>query len=397
MLYQRCMYPAVKQALSRNAGSFVVLDRYTYAGFDAAALLNMTYAINSPGLLAELDRPPLSLPAPFARWTYQPTTLWDRMANLWLRLSLRLSMMSVARDVEANLRSALPEGGGTWLRGQHHRGRVVIGNTAFGVEIPRPLPPRFKLVGAMLPASREPLNPRLQDWLAEARVPVVYLYLGETPVMSRAQYATLFAALTDARWRCIISIPRAVRSYIPESLPPGVRWTPYAPQLTLLAHPAVRAMVTHCGLTGVQDALVSGKPLLALPVFFDQWEVASRLVMAGAGIAVDSGNMTSADVAVALQSLLSVPRFAVKAAVLGSLLLHAGGADEAVAEVEACVRTGTSHLLTASEVLASTSSLHERLLFKPNVVHFVYAVGFGLLACAISVCWVAVSSLWAGT
>ena len=45
---------------------------------------------------------------------------------------------------------------------------------------------------------------------------------------------------------------------------------PWAPQLAVLAHPAVHLFVTHGGLTSMHEGLVAGKPLLVTPFFADQ-------------------------------------------------------------------------------------------------------------------------------
>lgn len=38
----------------------------------------------------------------------------------------------------------------------------------------------------------------------------------------------------------------------------------------ILAHPAVKAVVSHCGMGAAQEALVFGKPVLCLPMLADQ-------------------------------------------------------------------------------------------------------------------------------
>lgn len=40
--------------------------------------------------------------------------------------------------------------------------------------------------------------------------------------------------------------------------------------LQILAHPAVKAVVSHCGMGAAQEALLFGKPLLCLPMLADQ-------------------------------------------------------------------------------------------------------------------------------
>lgn len=46
--------------------------------------------------------------------------------------------------------------------------------------------------------------------------------------------------------------------------------------LQVLAHASVRAVVSHCGLAGAQEALYYGKPVLCLPRFGDQVRAARQ-------------------------------------------------------------------------------------------------------------------------
>ncbi len=50
-----------------------------------------------------------------------------------------------------------------------HASHVVLTNTVFGVEHARPsIRPRFRMVGPLLPATPEPLQPLLAAWLDDA-------------------------------------------------------------------------------------------------------------------------------------------------------------------------------------------------------------------------------------
>ena len=42
-------------------------------------------------------------------------------------------------------------------------------------------------------------------------------------------------------------------------------------QPAVLSQPAVKMFVSHCGVNSVNDALVAGKPVLALPFGMELW------------------------------------------------------------------------------------------------------------------------------
>uniref|UniRef100_A0A0A8Z9V4 Uncharacterized protein n=1 Tax=Arundo donax TaxID=35708 RepID=A0A0A8Z9V4_ARUDO len=47
--------------------------------------------------------------------------------------------------------------------------------------------------------------------------------------------------------------------------------TGWAPQIAILAHPAVGVFVTHCGWNSVLETIVAGVPVLTWPMVFEQF------------------------------------------------------------------------------------------------------------------------------
>ena len=62
------------------------------------------------------------------------------------------------------------------------------------------------------------------------------------------------------------------------------RVMPWIPQIEVLAHPAVKAGITHCGFGGTLEFIQNKVPVIAWPHFFDQHPNAEALVEAGAGV-----------------------------------------------------------------------------------------------------------------
>lgn len=52
----------------------------------------------------------------------------------------------------------------------------------------------------------------------------------------------------------------------------------------LLAHENVVAFITHCGISGIYEAIDSSTPMLLMPVTFDEMSNAAILENIGAGI-----------------------------------------------------------------------------------------------------------------
>ena len=116
----------------------------------------------------------------------------------------------------------------------------------------------------------------------------------------------------------------------------GATWvTGFAPQRAALARADV--VISHAGLNTVLDALAAGKPVLALPIAFDQPGVAARLVHAGAGLRLLPALASAERIERSLRRLLGEPAFAQRARVLGADVAVSGGVLKAVEIIEAAL------------------------------------------------------------
>ncbi len=60
---------------------------------------------------------------------------------------------------------------------------------------------------------------------------------------------------------------------LPIAQPKNVMIEKFLPQNDVLAHPNLKAFITHAGSFGMQEALWYGKPCVAMPFFLDQNKV----------------------------------------------------------------------------------------------------------------------------
>ena len=89
------------------------------------------------------------------------------------------------------------------------------------------------------------------------------------------------------------------------SVPQNVLVLPWVPQQAILAHPATKVFITHCGMHGVLEAIYHQAssvlklrqklidscqvPMVGMPVFIDQKDVLKRMEEKGVGLGVPKG------------------------------------------------------------------------------------------------------------
>ena len=112
----------------------------------------------------------------------------------------------------------------------------------------------------------------------------------------------------------------------------------FAPQRAAIARADV--VITHAGLNTVMDALLAGKPMVALPIAFDQPGVAARVAHRGVGLRLLPVLASVGAMRQTLRRLLAEPGFAAQAAALGREVAQSGGAVAAADIIEAAVTTG---------------------------------------------------------
>ncbi|MCF6370340.1 hypothetical protein LXM96_15945 [Rhizobium sp. TRM95001] len=117
----------------------------------------------------------------------------------------------------------------------------------------------------------------------------------------------------------------------------GATWvTDFAPQRAVMERADL--CITHGGLNTVMDALEFGKPLLALPIAFDQPGVSARIIHHGAGLRLSPHLITVGKIRKALAKLLSDTGYAKRAKDIGGSITTAGGLRRAASIIESAVR-----------------------------------------------------------
>ncbi|KAH9109125.1 hypothetical protein AeMF1_015744 [Aphanomyces euteiches] len=351
------MYEALFPIVSANPPDLVVVDIATLGGQDLVHKLQLPYVINSPSILFDIGGTPSYVPAWGTGFSLH-MSLWNRCMNLLFPRLLSVALTPPFMQInKARWELQL-----TPFRSQHDlfKGARILVNTAYGLEYPRPLSPLVDLVGPMIPlenfdSSESSQLPHLvQQWMSgdDGLHGVIYICFGSMSYIDAWQAMAIVEGLSnpnDPAYRVLWTLPNDQRGALPQTLPPTFRIKVMGssfPHLRVLAHPAVKLVISHCGMVSAQEALVFGKPVLCLPFLVDQPDVAARIVDAGAGLMLDKTHFTSEEVRQKALLLLRNSTFAANAAKVGAALQSAGGIRRAVAIIESTLKYGSHHLGT---------------------------------------------------
>jgi UDP:flavonoid glycosyltransferase YjiC (YdhE family) len=133
-----------------------------------------------------------------------------------------------------------------------------------------------------------PVGP-LPDWWRGADKPLVYMTFGTVlGHMSIAAdvYRTALAAVADLEVRVLLTIGSRLDPSVLDPVPANVRVEGWVEQAQVLHEADV--VVCHGGSGTVYGALAAGVPVVAIPIFADQFENAGRVSEAGAGLVVEA-------------------------------------------------------------------------------------------------------------
>lgn len=330
------MFDGLAAAIATRRPDVAVVDLFSSAGISAADAAGVPCVVNNPDLLGVISPrllPPADhLPFLFSGRSRHDVGWWQPFIGPLVRqLAASVTSTTVGRPLN-RLRASR----GLAAVDVHGmlRDRQVLVDGAFGLEYRRPLPANVAMVGAMLPDDIPPLPPELAAWLSEGP-PVVYANLGTLVVAPPRQLEEMTAALTDDRFRTLWILESEQASHLPAGLAPGVRvleWGP--PPLAVLAHPNVAVFVSHCGINSVHESVRAGTPIVGVPMFADQRDMAVRVADAGIGLWLDKRRFTAAQLRTAVLRVLNDDSFRQALPPVQRALVDAGGVRRAADLIE---------------------------------------------------------------
>ncbi len=335
------MFDGLNAAFAKDRPDLVVADIFTWAAFDAAEVHGVPVVANNPSLLTgvptELLPPAPDVPFMISDQSIHTVTSWQRLLHpLVRRMVIATTALTIGRRVNAMRRS---RGLAPIRIADTLRRCPILVNGAFGLDYRRPLPPNVHMVGPILPPAPPPLPADLAEWLGDGP-PVIYVNLGTVVTATSDMLGRILSGIHVPGCRVLWVLKPALASLLPPALPSWLRIVAWLPSpRPVLEHPNVRAFVSHCGINSVYESIVAGTPVVGLPFYADQRDMAVRVADAGVGLWVEKSTFTAGQLRAAIQRVVSEPSFRDTLPSLQAACAAAGGIERAVELIQQAGRT----------------------------------------------------------
>ncbi|KAM3611956.1 uncharacterized protein V6R79_026395 [Siganus canaliculatus] len=300
----------------RERYDIIILDAFNPCSFILAHKLGVPYIAFYPGTL----NGPLSiaLPSPvsyipvFGSQLSDHMSLSGRVKNLFYSFLAPVGqavMWSAFREVaERHLASGSPPGG---LEELYQGAELWAFNTDFSLEFPQPLMPYSVLVGGLLNKPANPPEQDLQLWISNfGEAGFIVVTLGsmvssvEVEPLLKEMVAGFSRISQGVLWRYD---PKRWPPHIDK--PPNLRLRDWLPLNDLLGHEKMRLFISHGGQNSLLQAVYHAVPVLAIPLFGDQFDNVVRAETKGLGLTIKPTHITGELLGSTIQTLLQDVRF----------------------------------------------------------------------------------------
>jgi len=190
------------------------------------------------------------------------------------------------------------------------------------------LPPQFHYIGLIRRVSSSSV-PFPFDRL-DGR-PLVYASLGTMTSDSKGVFRTIAEACAALDVQLVLTLGGNGDVAAYSNLPGDPLVVTFAPQLALLERAAVAVFP---GTNSVLESLTKGVPVIAVPMYADQFGLAARLERSGAGGRISLDRVSADAVRTLLNRVLSDRSYAERAKAIGASLERAGGERRAADLIE---------------------------------------------------------------
>lgn len=180
-------------------------------------------------------------------------------------------------------------------------------------DVPEPLPPNVIAVGGLqVRPNANALPADLEAFINSARRATVHFSLGtnirsaQLDVHKQQALLKAFGRMPEYNFLWKFESDNLLPT---EAIPPNVMIRPWLPQNDILAHPKVRAFITHAGTLSTHEATWHAVPMVAIPFFVDQVRTAAKSVRDGCAERIRYDELTAELVEEKVRLVLEDPKY----------------------------------------------------------------------------------------
>ncbi len=199
----------------------------------------------------------------------------------------------------------------------------------------RPMGDRWHRLESCVRETEEALTEDLAEFAGRPGGSLVYLSLGSLGSADVGLMEHLVAALAGTPHRYVVSKGPLASSY---DLPDTMWGAAQVPQTKVL--PLVDLVITHGGNNTTAECFHFGKPMVVLPLFWDQHDNAQRVAETGFGRRLPAYDHTGAELVAAVAGLLGDDRLRARMEALGRTIRAHRGVERAADLIEEAARAG---------------------------------------------------------
>jgi MGT family glycosyltransferase len=164
----------------------------------------------------------------------------------------------------------------------------------------------------------------------------VYFSLGSLGSADVDLMRGLVQTLADSPHRFVVSKGPQHDQY---ELANNMRGAEFLPQTTILPH--VDLVITHGGNNTITECFHFGKPMIVLPLFWDQYDNAQRVDELGFGVRLDTYGHEPDELRGAVERLLADEELRVRIGTIAQRLQASPGTSKAASLIEQLAASGT--------------------------------------------------------
>ncbi len=261
--------------------------------------------------------------------------------------------------------------------------KLVLTICDHSLDYPRPVLPNVICVGGMHNEHAKPLDDKFTTIVNSAQYGVILVSFGTLlPEMAGAKVQAIHGALKNLKETVIWKY----NGDLHEKVNGNIHIVDWMPQNDLLGHPKVKLFVTHSGSHSTYETAFHGVPVVSIPIFVDQYDMAVKLTeRAKMGVKVDFGTITSRALESAITEVLTNSTYRQNAKRTSKLFKdHPISAKERFYfYVDYIIRNnGASHLQ-----MEAVQNLNTAQLYIVDVIVVLFLIGMTAIVAVVSFIW----------